>query len=210
MKFLAAIPLVVVAFAACSSQKSAEYPEEGVEPTEPSSLDDSSPNGLDDSDRNARAAEPQTPAQTTIAPAPASDEAMVPASGEPQRRQPAERLVEPPNTPDRPVSTWNADKPTAGADNTGINERDRTGSTKTPLDQGNGEVDLGITQTIRKAVVAEKSLSFSAKNVKIITLGGHVTLRGPVKTADERAKIVAFAKQAAGVLSVDDQIEIAP
>lgn len=94
------------------------------------------------------------------------------------------------------------------ADNTKKNERDRSGDTKTPLDQSNAPEDLKITQNIRKAVMADDSLSMSAKNVKIITAGGKVTLRGPVANAEEKKKIAALAKANAGEAQVTDQLEI--
>jgi hyperosmotically inducible protein len=93
-------------------------------------------------------------------------------------------------------------------DNTKRNERDRNGAALTPLDQSNGEADLKITQQIRKSVMADGSLSFTAKNVKIITQNGHVTLRGPVKTEQERSAIEAAARQVAGTIAVDNQIEV--
>jgi len=76
-------------------------------------------------------------------------------------------------------------------------------------DQPNTESDLKITQAIRQAVVADKELSVNAHNVKIITANGAVTLRGPVKSSEEKANIGAKAKQVAGVTRVDNQIEIA-
>ncbi len=94
------------------------------------------------------------------------------------------------------------------ADNTAKNERDRSGETKTPLDQSNRPEDLKITQDIRKAVMADDSLSMTAKNVKIITAGGNVTLRGPVNTDDEKKKIAALAKANAGQAQVIDQLEV--
>jgi hyperosmotically inducible protein len=94
------------------------------------------------------------------------------------------------------------------ADNTGINKRDRSGATMTPLDQGNNPTDLKITQTIRKAVMHDGSLSFTAKNVKIITSGAKVVLRGPVKSMEERADIEAKARATAGVTDVDDELEV--
>lgn len=93
-------------------------------------------------------------------------------------------------------------------DNTGKNERDSSGETKTPTDQSESPEDLKITQAIRQAVVKEESLSITAKNVKIITAGGQVTLRGPVNTAEEKAKIEAIAKSAASAATVDNQLEI--
>ena len=94
------------------------------------------------------------------------------------------------------------------ADNTARNTRDRQDDKLSPLDQGGSESDRAITQEIRKSVVADDSLSTNAKNVKIITVDGVVTLRGPVKTADEKTTIAALAKKAAGAKSVDDQLEI--
>ncbi len=95
---------------------------------------------------------------------------------------------------------------TKDATNTKINDRDRHGAL-TPMDQGGGN-DRDITAAIRRAVVADKALSFTAKNVKIITVGGKVTLRGPVKSDDERASIEAKAKAATGVSDVDNQLEV--
>jgi len=95
------------------------------------------------------------------------------------------------------------------ADNTGKNVRDRDGATKTPGDQSENEADRTITQNIRKAIEADDSLSTDAKNVKVITSDGKVTLRGPVKSDKEKADIAAKAKEVAGVKNVDNQIEIA-
>lgn len=95
------------------------------------------------------------------------------------------------------------------ADNTGKNERDRSGSTKTSGDQGGSESDRTITQQIRQAVVADDQLSMLAKNVKIITNEGAVTLRGPVKSSEEKAQIASVANGVAGVKQVDNQLEVA-
>jgi hyperosmotically inducible periplasmic protein len=101
-----------------------------------------------------------------------------------------------------------APAPGTQPDNTGINERDRADRALTPLDQGNNETDLRITQQIRQAVQGDDSLSFTAKNVKIITTGGKVTLRGPVNTAAERTTIENAARKIAGVAQVENQLEI--
>lgn len=93
-------------------------------------------------------------------------------------------------------------------DNTGINERDRTGSTMTPLDQKNDKADLDTTQAIRKALMSDDSLSTTAKNVKVITEHGVITLRGPVPTETEKRAIEAAARAAAGNNRVDDQIDV--
>jgi hypothetical protein len=116
------------------------------------------------------------------------------------------------NTPAQPVSNaaaLPAQDSTAGApDNSRVNARDRSGKTLTPMDQGPSEGDRKITQQIRQAVVKDGSLSFTAKNVKIITINSKVTLRGPVKSEAERSSIEAAAKNVAGVAQVDNQLEI--
>ena len=95
----------------------------------------------------------------------------------------------------------------ADADNTKQNVRDRDGGTLTPLDQSNNKHDLELTKKIRKALVDDESLSTTAKNIKIITKDGHVTLRGPVETSQEHSKIVQKATAIAGH-RVDDQLDV--
>jgi len=96
------------------------------------------------------------------------------------------------------------------AADTGKNARDWDDKTATPLDQSNSERDLTITQQIRRAVMGDETLSFTAKNVKIITSDGKVTLRGPVNSASERATIDNFARRIAGERAVDNQLEVTP
>lgn len=104
----------------------------------------------------------------------------------------------------------NAVPPNTKPDNTKANQRDTDSAAVTPIDQGENASDLKVTQQIRQAVMADGSLSFTAKNVKIITLNGKVTLRGPVNTAAERASIEGAARKVAGAGMVDNQIEVAP
>lgn len=92
-------------------------------------------------------------------------------------------------------------------DNSTVNQRDRDSNTKTPLDQNENKVDIGITAGIRKSVVDTK-MSVNAQNVKIITQNGVVTLRGPVKTQEEKDRIEEIARNVAGVKSVDSQLEV--
>jgi hyperosmotically inducible periplasmic protein len=94
-------------------------------------------------------------------------------------------------------------------DNSGRNVRDADGATKTPGDQSESEADRTITQNVRQAVTADDSISTNGKNVKIITVDGTVTLRGPVKSEQEKTNIAAKAQQIAGVKKVDNQLEIA-
>ncbi len=97
----------------------------------------------------------------------------------------------------------------ARKDNSVINERDRAGATKTPLDQKENQSDIDITAKIRKRVV-EIKMSSNAHNSKIITADGKVTLRGPVSTVDEKERIEQIATDVAGVGNVDNQLEVQP
>ena len=74
-------------------------------------------------------------------------------------------------------------------DNSGRNVRDADGATKTPGDQSESEADRTITHNVRQAVTADDSISTNGKNVKIVTVDGTVTLRGPVKSEQEKTNI---------------------
>jgi hyperosmotically inducible periplasmic protein len=93
-------------------------------------------------------------------------------------------------------------------DNTAKNERDRSGETQTSGDQSNSPADLKITQDIRSALMKDDELSMTAKNIKVITANGQVTLRGPVKTAQEKTKISQIARSAGGGAQIVDQLEV--
>jgi osmotically-inducible protein OsmY len=101
-----------------------------------------------------------------------------------------------------------ADNKKVEPDNTAINERDRSGETKTSGDQANSSADLKTTQAIRQALMKDGELSMTAKNIKVLTANGHVTLRGPVKNAQEKAKVDQLAKSAAGGAQIDDQLDV--
>lgn len=219
MKNISATSLLFLVFA-CSKQQPAQEPSDDFEKSSVDQPQLSEPGpAYSNSNPGSHAAHdaplgPDDPnADGRVAgDAPAASNA-VSVSAQSPRRAPAERTISPPSGAERPSSTAAAarvDNTIARADNTDVNERDRSATAKTPLDQSNTQADLDITQAIRKAVVGDKALSFNAKNVKIITEAGRVTLRGPVASADERVKVVSFAKQASGVVAVDDQLEIAP
>ena len=106
------------------------------------------------------------------------------------------------------LAALTADDKTAEPDNTATNQRDRSGQTKTSGDQSNSSADLKTTQAIRQALMKDGGLSMTAKNIKIITASGQVTLRGPVKTAEEKARIDQLAKSAAGGAKIDNQLEV--
>lgn len=97
---------------------------------------------------------------------------------------------------------------TTDVDNTARNVRDGNLRTLTPFDQGNSKADVSVTAQIRKEIIAGKSMSVYAKNVKIITQKGHVTLRGPVNTVEEKRLIEEIATRIAGITNVDNQLEV--
>jgi osmotically-inducible protein OsmY len=76
--------------------------------------------------------------------------------------------------------------------------------------QAMNKSDRQLTQQIRKSVMDDKSLSTYAHNVKIISQNGVVTLRGPVRSEDEKAAIEEKAKSIAGVSAVNNELTIAP
>jgi len=108
------------------------------------------------------------------------------------------------NEPTRDTTATSAQ----AVDNTGKNERDRSGETMTSGDQSNSPEDVKITAAIRRAVVADDSLTMTATNVKIITANGVVTLRGPVNTAAEKTRIGQIAAKNAGGAKVENQLEV--
>ena len=105
------------------------------------------------------------------------------------------------------ISTLVADDKKA-PDNTATNQRDRSGETQTSGDQSNSSADLKITQAVRQALMKDSELSMTAKNIKVITTNGQVTLRGPVKTAQEKTKINQLASSAAGGARIDNQLDV--
>ena len=95
-------------------------------------------------------------------------------------------------------------------DNTATNKRDRDNSAPTADNQKNNKTDLETTRKIRRAIVKDKSLSVYAHNVKIITHGGMVTLKGPVRSEGEQKAVVALAAQVAGDANVKSELQVAP
>src|SRR5882724_3184047 len=92
----------------------------------------------------------------------------------------------------------------AAADNTKANKD----GGKTADQQKENKNDREITRQIRKALVGDKSLSTYAQNVKVITADGTVTLRGPVRSEDEKASIESKAKAVANVNDVKNELTI--
>jgi len=94
------------------------------------------------------------------------------------------------------------------ANDTALDIRDQHGAMPTPPDQANDKDDIETAAAIRRAVVADSSLSMDAKNVKIVVKDGLVTLRGPVKTEAERDQIEKKAMTIAGVTNVENHLDI--
>jgi len=95
-------------------------------------------------------------------------------------------------------------------DNTKINKRDDVKNPVTADQQSNAKADVDLLRQIRKEISQEKTFSTYAKNVKIITRDGTATLRGPVKSEEEKQAIEAIAKRIAGDGKVTSHLEIAP
>jgi hyperosmotically inducible protein len=96
------------------------------------------------------------------------------------------------------------------ADNTKVNKRDRAKEAATADQQKENSSDRDLTQKIRRALMDDKTLSTYAHNVKVIAQDGQVTLKGPVRTEDEKKAVEAKATEVAGAGHVTNQISIAP
>jgi hyperosmotically inducible periplasmic protein len=112
------------------------------------------------------------------------------------------------------VATFSLAQSSAGQsptspDNTGMNRADRNGDQRT-ADQQKDRSDRDLTQQIRRSITADKSLSTDAHNVKVITRGGQVTLKGPVQSESEKRTIEAKAAEVAGEDKVTSELAIKP
>jgi len=96
----------------------------------------------------------------------------------------------------------------AEPDNTARNKRDRDAKTLTPLNQGNSKADIDTTAQIRKEILNLEDISVNAKNVKVITTEGRVTLRGPVDSAEEKRLIGEIASRIVTSERADNQLEV--
>ena len=96
------------------------------------------------------------------------------------------------------------------ADNTKVNTRDRAKGAVTADQQKENANDRDLTRKIRRALMQDKSLSSYAHNVKVIAQGGQVTLKGPVRSGQEKETVEAKAIEVAGAGHVTNEISIAP
>ena len=105
-----------------------------------------------------------------------------------------------------------AQEPSAApaADNTKVNERDRSNAQPTADQQKENRPDRDIARDIRRSIAQDKSLSSYAHNIKIISQNGVVTLKGPVRSEDEKSAIEAKAAEIVGREKVTNQLEVKP
>lgn len=109
-----------------------------------------------------------------------------------------------------PVDAQSTDA-TTKPDNTTVNKRDRGPGAVTADQQKMNATDRNLTAKIRRAIMADKSLSMYAHNVKIISQGGTVTLKGPVRSDDEAKSIVSQATEITGSADkVINQMSVKP
>jgi hyperosmotically inducible protein len=97
----------------------------------------------------------------------------------------------------------------AKPDNTRTNQADRSNGDPTADQQKNKKSDRETTRQIRKALMADRELSTYAHNVKVISQNGTVTLRGPVRSEDEKKTVEAKAAEVAGASNVKDELTVA-
>jgi hyperosmotically inducible protein len=103
-----------------------------------------------------------------------------------------------------------AQTPTSVApDNTKSNKLDATNSTATADAQTNSATDLDLAKRIRQDVMADKSLSTYAHNVKIVATNGNVTLNGVVRSEAEKRAVAMKATAIAGKNNVTNDLKIA-
>jgi osmotically-inducible protein OsmY len=96
------------------------------------------------------------------------------------------------------------------ADNTKSNQTDPSNMQVTADAQKENETDRGLVSRIRKSLMAEKDLSTYAHNVKIVAIGGQVTLNGVVRSDKEKRKVASLAEEIAGKQNVVNDLKVAP
>lgn len=111
------------------------------------------------------------------------------------------------------VPAWAQDtsaNPQSRGDNSKVNQRDQSASEPTADQQKENPSDRQLTKEIRKSLINDKSLSTYAHNVKVIAENGKVTLKGPVRSQDEKATVLSKAGQVAGQANINDEITVVP
>jgi hyperosmotically inducible protein len=106
-----------------------------------------------------------------------------------------------------PSRAWQSD-PQTQPDNTANNKGDNSKSAVTADQQKESPADRDLAKKIRRAIASDSSLSTYAHNVKIIVHDGMVTLKGPVKSEDEKNAVGAKANDVAGADKVQNQLTV--
>ena len=117
-------------------------------------------------------------------------------------------VAQQPATQQPPTASDSAQVP--AGDNTKMNDQDLNGNATTAQQQKENPSDRELTQHVRKAIMQDKALSTYAHNVKIISQNGTVTLKGPVRSEDEKRAIYAKASEVADTDKVVDEMTVVP
>jgi hypothetical protein len=147
-----------------------------------------------------QSAPPQSAPQTDQQAAPQTDQSAPQPDQQPAAQTNQQAAPQPEQQP--------APQTDSPADNTKMNQRDRNANEPTADRQKENRSDRDITQQVRQAIVKDKSLSTYAHNVKVITQNGMVTLKGPVRSEEEKKAIQAKAAQVAGEDKVTNQLDV--
>jgi hyperosmotically inducible periplasmic protein len=96
-------------------------------------------------------------------------------------------------------------------DNSAVNKGDQNPGAVTADQQKMNAPDGALAAKIRRSIMADKSLSTYAHNVKIIVRDGTVTLKGPVRSDSEVQSLISKATDIAGSPDkVMNQMSVAP
>ena len=114
------------------------------------------------------------------------------------------------STISQPATNSGSDSGTAAPDNTKVNKRDRNKAEPTADQQQENKSDRELARNVRRSLIKDKSLSSYAHNIKIVAQNGKVTLKGPVRSAEEKQAIeMKAAEVAGGPDKVNSEIEVA-
>lgn len=108
-----------------------------------------------------------------------------------------------------PAPQQSQDTQQPAPDNSKTNKRDRDKTAATADQQKMSPTDRDLTRKIRAALHQDKSLSTYAHNIKIVTREGHVTLKGPVRSEEEKTAIESKATEIAGSGKVINELDVA-
>jgi len=108
----------------------------------------------------------------------------------------------------QPQQDRHADTQATQPDNTKVNQRDRDRGQPTADQQKENASDRDMAKNVRRAIMKDKTLSTYAHNVKVIAENGSVTLKGPVRSEEERKAIRDKAAEIAGHENIKDELQV--